>query len=511
MIRRFLLGAFGLMATQWVSANVKLNPLFSNNMVLQRGVEVPIWGTADEGEKVVVSFNGQEKSTVAAGGKWMVKLSPLQAGGPFELKVKGNNALVVSNVLVGEVWLCSGQSNMGFPLSSIKPLQGFQKLDEVLMDAQSLGQIRQFKVKNGKYTEIPNLTETVQGQWDVCDSVKAKSYSAVAFFFARELYKTLKVPIGILNSSYGGTQIENWIPRSSLESDPELKSIFDNFEKNSSEFANKVAKFKEDEPKLWEKYRADSAKAAAEGKKELPRKPAAPSHPAERGGPTGLWNTMVNPLVPYPFKGLLWYQGEANAGRGIQYRTLLPMLINTWRENWAMGNFPAIIVQIPGWKAHNPEIREAQLLTYQKTANSAMTVINDCDDTLDVHPGNKQPVGERAALAARALAYSQKIEYMGPVYESMKKEGSKLVLSFTHLGKGLVAKNGELKDFEIAGADKQYVPAKAVIIKDKVVISADAVAKPEHVRLGWRLCPQVNLYNQEGLPATPFRTDIAPK
>lgn len=491
-------------------AQIKPNSLFTDNLVLQRGVVVPVWGTAKDGETVTVEFAGQKQTAKIVGGKWMVKLNPLKEGGPFTMTITGSNTVTIKNVLVGEVWLCSGQSNMAFPVRSVRAIGNYPKVAEVIADAANYPLIHQYKVPIKKNTDIPNAVEDAGGKWSACDTGTVKDFSAVAYFFARDLYNKYKVPIGIVNSSYGGTQIENWIDRELLEANPDLKSILENYNKALAEFPSKLEKFKADEPKLWEKYRADSAKAA-EAKKELPRKPAAPVTPAERGGPSGLYNTMIQPLIPFAFKGAVWYQGEANAGRGIQYRTLLPMLINNWRNKWNMGEFPFLIVQIPGWKAHNPEIREAQLLTYQKVANTAMAVINDADDTLDVHPGNKQPVGERLALAARAVAYKEKIEFMGPVFESMKIEGANAILSFSHVGKGLIAKDGDLKDFVIAGSDKKFVAAKAVIKKDKIIVSADEVSKPEAVRLGWRLCPQINLYNVEGLPATPFRTDVAEK
>lgn len=491
-------------------ADVKPNSLFTNNMVLQRGVVVPIWGTANDGEAVTVEFLGQKVTTTAANGKWMLQLKPLKEGGPFVMTIKGNNTVTIQNILVGEVWLCSGQSNMGFPVRSVKAIGSYPKIAEVVADAANYSLIHQYKVPLKKSTDIPAPIADAGGKWFVCDTTTVKDYSAVAYFFAKELYNKLKIPIGIINSSYGGTQCENWISKEVLDSYPELKSIFDNYNKALADFPTKLAKFQQDEPKLWEKYRLDSAKAVTD-KKELPRKPTPPLTPAERGGPTGLYNTMIQPLMPYAIKGAVWYQGEANGSRGIQYRTLLPALINNWRNKWGIGAFPVLVVQIPGWKAHYPELREAQLLTIQKTPNCAMAIINDCDDTLDVHPGNKQPVGERLSYAARAIAYGEKIEFSGPIYESMKVEGDKAILSFSHIGKGLVAKDGELKDFEIAGDDNKYVPAKAVIKKDKIVVSADGVGKPKAVRLGWRLCPQVNLYNLEGLPATPFRTEILDK
>jgi sialate O-acetylesterase len=488
-------------------ATVKPNSLFSNNMVLQRGVIVPVWGTANDGETVTVEFAGQKQTVVAASGKWIVQLKALKEGGPFEMTIKGENTVVIKNILVGEVWLCSGQSNMGFPLRSVRAIGNFPKVAAVLRDAQNYPLIRQFSIPLTKNTAVPALVDDVNGKWKLCDSTSARDFTAVGYFFARELYKKLKMPIGIINSSYGGTACENWMSKETLESFPELKSIFTNYDKAMAEYPKKVEDFKKNEKYLMEGFKRDSADAKNYNR-ELPRKPALPMSPAERGGPTGLYNTMIAPLIPYAIKGAVWYQGEANGSRGLQYRTLLPALINNWRTKWGIGNFPFLIVQIPGWKNHFPELREAQLMTWQKVPNTAMTVINDCDDSVDVHPGNKQPVGERLSLAARAIAYNEKIEFSGPVYQSMKIEGNNIVLTFSHSGSGLVAKDGELKDFSIAGSDKKFVPAKAVIKGKTVVVSSETISNPVAVRLGWGLTPQINLYNQEGLPATPFRTDL---
>lgn len=487
-------------------ATVKPNSLFSNNMVLQRGVIVPVWGTAKEGESVTVEFAGQKQTVVAAGGKWIVKLKALKEGGPFEMIIKGENTVVIKNILIGEVWLCSGQSNMGFPLRAVRAIGDYPKVAEVLKDAQNYPLIRQFSIPLIKNTAVPAMVDDVNGKWKLCDSISARDFSAVGYFFARELYKKLKMPIGIINSSYGGTACENWMSKETLESFPELKSIFTNYEKAIGEFPKKLEEFKKNEKYLLEGFKRDSADAKNYNR-EMPRKPSIPMSPAERGGPTGLYNTMIAPLMPYAIKGAVWYQGEANGGRGLQYRTLLPALINNWRNQWGIGDFPFLIVQIPGWKAHTPELREAQLMTWQNVPNTSMTVINDCDDSVDVHPGNKQPVGERLSLAARAVAYGEKIEFSGPVYESMKIEGNNIVITFSHIGKGLLAKDGALKDFTIAGSDNKFVPAKAVITGKTVVVSAEGIAKPVAVRLGWNLTPQINLYNQDNLPATPFRTD----
>lgn len=490
------------------SAQVKLNSLFTNYAVLQQGMEVPVWGTAGENEKVSVEFAGQKVKTTAFNGRWMVKLKPMKASmQPKDMTITGSNTLVVKDLLVGEVWLCSGQSNMAFPLRAVLPVGNTEPLSQVISQAQNFPMIRQFSIPLKKSETIPGIIDDVNGKWVVCDSKSVGNFSAVGFFMARELQRKLNVPIGIINSSYGGTAIENWMSPETLNSNPQWASIMTNFEKNLKEFAPKLKGYQMNEASLIEQFKIDSALAVQQNK-PLPRKPTAPMSPAERGGPTGLWNTMIYPLIPYAMRGVAWYQGEANASRGLQYRSLLPALINNWRSAWKQGDFPFLIVQIPGWKNHYPELKEAQLLTSQTVSKTALTVTYDCDDTLDVHPGNKQPVGERLALAARAIAYGENIVYSGPEYQSMKVEGNKVVLSFKHIGAGLVALDGELRDFVIAGSDKVFVPAKAQIIKDKVIVWAEGVDNPVAVRAGWRLCPQMNLYNKEGLPASPFRTDV---
>ena len=488
---------------------VKLNSLFTDNAVFQRAVEVPVWGTGDNDEKVSMEFNGQKLETTVKDGKWMLKLKPMKENStPQNMVISGKNTVTVKNFLVGEVWLCSGQSNMAFPLRATKALGNYPKIKDVLRDAQNYPLIRQFKVPLIKNTDIPAKVNDTKGKWSVCDSLTSRDFSAVAYFMAVDLFKKLNVPIGIVNSSYGGTAIENWISKETLDAIPaEKTAIMSRFEKEMADFPRKMADYQNNLSSIQDKFKTDSTLAVLQ-KKELPKKPSLPMSPAERGGPTGLWNTMIYPLIPYAFKGVAWYQGEANASRGIQYRALLPALIQNWRTEWKEGDFPFVIVQIPGWKNHFPELKEAQLLTTQKVPNTALAVTYDCDDTLDVHPGNKQPVGERMALAARGIAYGEKIEYSGPVYKSMKVDGNKIILTFTHTGSGLVAKNAALKDFTIAGSDKNFVPAKAEIVDNTVVVSAESVTNPEAVRVGWRLCPQMNLYNKEGLPASPFRTDV---
>ena len=508
-MKKTLLSILAFATTSLVYATVKPNTLFSNNGVLQQGVAVPVWGTANNNESVTVQFAGQTLTTTATNGKWMVTLQPLKASNtPATMVITGENTVTINNLLVGEVWLCSGQSNMGFPVRSVRALPPYASVTEVMRDAQNYPLLRQYTIPLIKSVTRPAIKDDANGKWLTCDSINVKNFSAVAYFFARELQRKLQVPVGIINSSYGGTAIENWISKETLESFPELNSLFTNYQKALSDFPKKLEDYQKNEKYLLEAYSRDSADAR-QYNREMPRKPSPPMSPAERGGPTGLWNTMVYPLIPYAIKGCVWYQGEANAGRGLQYRTLLPALINSWRFAWHNADIPFIIIQIPGWKNHAPELREAQWLTTQKVKNSSMVVITDCDDTVDVHPGNKEPVGIRAALQAKALVYGEKkTEYMGPVYESMKVDGNKVILTFSHCNGGLEAKGGELKDFTIASSDKKFVPAKAVIEKNKVVLTAEGIDKPVAVRLGWRLCPQVNLYNKDGLLASSFRTDV---
>jgi sialate O-acetylesterase len=289
----------------------------------------------------------------------------------------------------------------------------------------------------------------------------------VAYYFARDLHAKLGVPVGIISTSWGGTPAQAWTSAEGFAGQPELKGY------------------------------ADQLQAA----EVLPEN-------GHQNFPAALYNAMIAPVVPYGMKGVIWYQGEANAGQSKQYQTLFPAMIADWRAKWKLGDFPFLFVQIAPFKGLPPEIREAQLLTLAKSKNTAMAVTTDCGDANDIHPKQKEPVGHRLSLAARALAYSEKIEYSGPLYQEMKAAVDKAWISFSHAGGGLVAKDGDLKGFTIAGADGKFVPAKAEIKGDKVVVSAEGVSDPKAVRYGWDNVPGVNLFNKEGLPASPFRTDL---
>lgn len=486
-------------------AQVKQNIIFSDNMVLQRGVSVPVWGIAKDGETVTVAFAGQKQNAVAKNGKWMVKLNPLKEGGPFTMTITASNTITIKNILVGEVWICSGQSNMERQLG---PRNGQPLIDnwiEEAADGINYPNMREFSVQHIA-SDTP-LAE-VKAKWIVCDSVTSKNFSAVGYFFGRELYKKLKVPIGLIHTSWGGTPAEKWTSREMLEAAPELKVLVDVYDKAIKNYPDTLKKYRANESDLLAKWAADTL-IAKQNNKPLPRKPAPPVNLAKSGDCGGLYNAMIAPLIPYAFKGVIWYQGESNSSRAKQYQTLFPTMITDWRNKWQQGNFPFLFVQIAPNNGNSPELREAQLLTMQNTPNTAMAVITDCvDTTFNLHPAQKKPVGERLALAARALAYGEKIEYSGPIYQSMKIDGNKIILNFTHVGKGLVAKDGDLKGFTIADSNKKFVPAKAEIKGNSVVVFADSVPNPITVRFGFINKPIANFYNKEGLPASPFRTDI---
>ena len=491
--------------------------------MLQRGQTIPVWGTANEGEKVTVEFAGQTATTTtASSGKWRVDLQPLEAGGPFTMKISGDNTVTVNNLLVGEVWVASGQSNMAWT---------FSRAHNAAKEAPkaTYPKIRMFTVKQ---TIAVTPRQNPVGSWVECSPQTVNRFSAVGYFFARDLHRKLGVPVGIIHSSWGGTPAEAWTSLEGFGSSPELqeyvsaaKQRIASQDADAAAFAEQVKKH-QTRLKEWNKtvekpfleamkaWNTAAAEAKRAGTPAPPKpklatpKPEAPRHPAGQRHPTVLYNGMIAPIIPYGIKGVIWYQGEGNAGKARQYRTLFPAMISDWRSRWKLGDFPFLYVQIAPFKNQPPEIREAQFLTLAKAANTAMTVTTDVGDANDIHPTKKEPVGQRLALAARALAYGEKIEYSGPLYDSMSTTNGKIILNFKHCGGGLVAKDGGLKGFTIAGESGNFVPAKAEIQGSTVVVSADGVATPKAVRYGWENVPDVNLFNQEGLPASPFRTDV---
>jgi sialate O-acetylesterase len=489
-------------------ADVKPSAIFSDNMVLQRGVRVPIWGTADPGEQVRVTLgNAQATTTADDQGKWKALIGPLQAGGPFEMTVAGKNELKIQNVLVGEVWLCSGQSNMEMAVgNSRRAWGGVQNAAEEIA-AGNFPIIRQFKVEKS-VSGKPQAD--AQGQWLVATPETVGEFSAVAYFFGRALFKALNVPVGLIHSSWGGTPAESWASAPALLADSELAPMVRDWQKKIADYPEALADY---EKKLddWNSA-SQQAEAAGKAPPSPPRFPADPRSNSWR--PSGLYNAMIAPLIPFAIRGAIWYQGESNADRAYQYRNLFPTMIRDWRNTWGGGDFPFLFVQLASYiQEYSPqntwaELREAQTMTLS-LLNTGMAVAADIGNPYDIHPKNKQEVGRRLALAAQAIAYGKKLVYSGPMYKSMAVEGGKIRLRFTQVGTGLKAQ-GPLVGFEIAGEDRKFHSAEARIDGEAVIVRSGEVSRPVAVRYAWADNPTCSLYNKEGLPASPFRTDDWP-
>jgi len=617
-----------------------LNPLFSDYMVLQRGQSDPVWGWTTPGAAVNVSVAGKSARAVAgADGAWMAHLPPLPTGGPYTLRVDGPQTVICVNVQVGDVWVCSGQSNMEFGIGNAV------NADQEIA-AANYPKIRLFMVQHNVKLD-PQATAPV-APWAICTPQSVRQggwngFSAVGYFFGRDLQENLHVPIGLIETDWGGTPAEAWTSGPALAKMPDFRAAVAQLTDQSSATASQAqqmsAWYAKNDPGIaakWSDPAADDAAwptmtlpvlfqdagipelsrfngiiwfrrtvdlpADAVGKDvtlhfladdndttwingtqvgategyNVPRAyhipagvlkagpnviavrvldtggkggiygdPAGlslevpgsqpisltgpwryqvgaslakatplPRGPVDQNTPTTLYNGMVNPLIPFGIKGAIWYQGEANAGRATQYRTLLPTMIGDWRARWGEGNFPFYIVQLANWAPGGdawPELQEAQWLTAKNVPNAGIATAIDIGDSADIHPKNKQEVGRRLALVAEAQAFGEKVEDSGPLYKAMSVEGGAIRLTFDHLGGGLVAKaGGPLTGFTVAGADRKFVPADAHMDGDTVVVSSAQVPSPVAVRYAWAADPPVSLYNRAGLPALPFRTDDWP-
>jgi sialate O-acetylesterase len=482
----------------WARADVRLPAVISDHMVLQRDMPVRIFGWADKGESVTVRLAGQTVSTVADGsGHWEAWLRPLSAGGPHELVVAGRNTVTVRDVLVGEVWVASGQSNMVWPVERSRDA-------EKEAAAANYPRIRLFKVAL-KTSEEP--LEDVEGSWAPCSPETVKSFSAVGYFFARHLHEKLGVPVGVIQSAWGGTPAQAWTSRATLVSEPTLQTYLVEWNRVLVNWPRAKRRW-EESLKQWEER---AAQAKREGRQPPPR-PAQPLGPGHPHTPAGLFNAMIAPLTPYAIRGVIWYQGESNANNyaGL-YRTLFEAMIRDWRQAWGQGDFPFLFVQLANYAkappgGYWPLVQEGQLKTLE-LRNTGMAVTIDIGEAEDIHPKNKQDVGLRLALAARALVYGEKLVYSGPLFRQATREGNRLRLWFDHVGGGLRARGGVLKEFVIAGADRVFHPAQATIEGDTVVVSSPEVAEPVAVRYAWANNPEATLFNAEGLPASPFRSD----
>ncbi len=507
MVIGFLVFLAVILSNAVVFADIELPAIIGDNMVLQAGEPVGLWGWADPGEKVSVDVSWHTMTwavTADEQGKWKFKVTAPEAGGPHEITLKGKNEVKVSNILAGEVWVCSGQSNMQWPVSAANNAP-----EEIA--AADYPKMRLFSVKR-EVADEPQAD--CEGQWVECSPETVPNFTAVGYFFGRELHKELKVPVGLIHTSWGGTPAEAWTSEGFLKSNDEFTPILERY-KNAVDNWDSIMAEHEQKVQEWEKK---AAAARAEGKKApggRPRRPYGPGHPHS---PSGLFNAMIAPIIPYGIQGAIWYQGESNAGRAYQYRELFPAMINSWRSHWAQGDFPFLFVQLanfmqaedePGDSAW-AELREAQTMALN-LKNTGMAVIIDIGEADDIHPRNKQDVGKRLALWALNKTYGRNVVYSGPLYKSMEVEGNKVILQFTNIDGGLVAKGGEpLKGFAIAGEDKKFVWADARIEDNKVVVSSEKVSEPVAVRYAWADNPVCNLYNEAGLPASPFRTDQWP-
>ncbi len=526
-----------LLGSSLARADVKLPALFGDHMVLQQAATVPVWGWADPGEKVSVAFGGKKaEATPGADGKWRADLPALPDGTPpGTLVIAGKNTITLNDVLVGDVWVCGGQSNMAFGASRTQVAEATDS------------QIRLFLVPQ---TLALAPREDVHGSWKVCSPQSAGGFTAVGLAFGQNLRTALKRPIGLIESCVGGTGAQEWTPLAALQANPALSHYAAAFAKIAATYpggdAEYIAKSEayvaaakdwKDDPEYQtalKAWTAASAQAKAAGQPipaaPKPKTPAPSSPLGRRGDPVLLYNGMIAPLIPYAIKGAIWYQGEnnaQNAGMAIEYRTLFPAMIQGWRGLWKEGDFPFLFVQLAnfnragdGW----PMLRESQLKTLA-LPKTGMAVTIDIGTGGNIHPPDKADVGARLALAARHVAYGENLAYTGPIYEAMKPVATAISLSFKtdSLGGGLAigtapwvdplaapVSKTELEGFVIAGEDKNWLAAQARIVANTVVVSSAQVPKPVAVRYAWAANPPCNLYNKAGLPASPFRTDEWP-
>jgi sialate O-acetylesterase len=638
-----------LLICQAAFCNVRLPRLVSDGMVLQRDAAVKIWGWADKGENVTINFNGKTYTAVTGSdGKWMATLSPSKAGGPYNMEIKAANLITLKNILIGDVWVCSGQSNMELTMERVK-----DKYPQEIANSDN-NSIRQFEVPDKYYFDAPR-DDLESGAWEPANPKTIFNFTAIGYFFAKELFAKYHVPIGLINASLGGSPAQAWMSEDALKQYPEYletaKKLKDDDYINQIETKDKTAENtwysllrQKDKglapgekqwfdttydasqwatmnvPGYWEDEKLGPVNGVVWFRKEIdvpasmagkparltmgrivdgdetyvngtlvgsvsyewpPRKYDVPANLLNagkniivvrvisnrgRGGfvldkpyqlsaagqtidlkgqwqynlgatmdplpsktfiqwqPLGLYNAMIAPLLNYKIKGVIWYQGESNTGKSLEYRKLFPALIADWRQKWNQGNFPFLYVQLAAFmeakdqpsESNWAELREAQLKTLS-VPNTAMAVTTDIGEWNDIHPLNKEDVGKRLALAAQKVAYGdKKVVFSGPIYQSMKTDGNKITLTFTNIDGGLIAtrgelvepKGGKLKYFAIAGTDKKFLWANAKIKGDKIIVWNDSVPNPVAVRYAWADNPEgANLYNKEGLPASPFRTD----
>lgn len=488
-----------------IYADVKTPAIFGSHMVLQQGQKNRVWGWAGEAEEITVTIADQTHSTKAGEqGYWQVELNPLSVGEALTLTIKGKNTLTYEDVLVGEVWICSGQSNMAWNVNQANDA-------DLEKQTANYPKIRLISVPQVG-TQEPQ--SDFKGQWSVCSPETVGDFSAVGYFYGRQLHQTLNVPIGLIDNAWGGSACEAWIRKDILAADAKYKPLLESWDQRAADMPNALEKYKE----VLAKWKEDVEKAKAAGK-EPPRRPASPD--AVLSGnhrPANIYNGVLKPTIGYGIRGAIWYQGESNASRAYQYRDLFPLMIQSWREEWKQGDFPFYWVQLADFKDEKAEpgesdwaeLREAQTWTMSKLKNTGEAVIIDLGEGKDIHPRNKQDVAKRLVRWALADVYGQsKLAHQSPLYKSIEVKENKILVTFDHAGGGLQPfDTREPVGFAIAGEDKKFVWAKARVVgANQIEVWSDSVMAPVAVRYGWADNPVCNVYSKEGLPLTPFRSD----
>lgn len=501
-MKRFLLYCFGnalftlvfqFLTFSPAAADVRMPDVFGDHMILQRDMKLTVWGEADNGEEVTVSIGGLSATAVAASdGAWSVKLGRMKAGGPYEMIVTGKNRIVFTDVLIGDVWLCSGQSNMWWPMKYLKDIPR----DKTPAKDPELRLYSIWSPEHDLYGFQP--------EWSICTPENLDEFSAAAYYFGREIRNETGVTVGLIHTSMGGSVPETWMLRETLVADPDFRPIVTYWDSITTVYP--TAK------KDFAAYLKGLALMKTVGAPEPP-KPDMPFVPKPlrfyMRYPQGVYDAQLKPIIPFTIKGAIWYQGEGSTERAWQYRRLFPAMIEEWRSFWGQGDFPFIFAQLANYRSSTAvaEIREAQLLALS-LPETGMAVTVDIGDSTNIHANNKWEVGKRLALSALHVAYGRDIPYSGPLYASMRIVGSSISIGFDHTEGGLVTgEGGPLTGFEIAGEDRVFHRANARIDGVRVIVSSPNVTDPVAVRYGWQANPSCSLYNTAGLPASPFRTD----
>jgi sialate O-acetylesterase len=480
-----------------ITATVKVANIFGSKMVLQRNQKNPVWGTADVGEKIKITFAGQTHTTVAnENGQWKILLDSMKAGGPYTMIVKGKNKITFEDVLVGEVWICTGQSNMQWSVENSNHA-------ELELLSANYPEIRLFTIPLvGSPQPQKEIRDSI---WQQCNSKILPQFSAAGYFFGRRLHQILGVPIGLINASWGASSLETWIPRDAIEKKYKHPEFLEDWDWRISQFTDQMLHEYTEEYTTWEL-------AGKPGKKMRPPRDIRTA----QNRPANGYNGVINPIIGYGIKGAIWCQGEGNLGRGHQYGELFPILINSWRERWGQGNFPFYWIQIASMKEPDPEPTQSSWAELREGMSKTLSLPNtgevismDVGEGNDIHYRNKQEMGNRLARLALDNAYDFNIEGRSPRYKSMKIKSDKIIITFDYIDQGLYAFDSSIiKGFSIAGDNQKFVWAEAKIIhKNQVEISSDKIVSPIAVRYAWSDKPNANLYDRNGLPVACFRTD----